>query len=218
MFKGRPILKWLAIAAAVFVALGVIGSFLPDPPPTATPPSQPVMTASAGSDAGAPLGDDDSGYPMGPPPAPAHNWFYQEGREYGYQGALSEADQRAGVGAPEVFMYRYLGEKDGVYSVATVSHGTYAVASCTNPCEVVKIVAADAFGRDVQRLAFNPDTIVGLALEDAFNGQLELYEPPRPKPVETVVVTEDDTPTDPADGPQAVNGGDLAAARADADR
>lgn len=105
------------------------------------------------------------------PPPPAHNWQYREGQEYGYPNALSDDDKRAGTGASTVQMYRYLGEKKGIYTVAEVTPGGLIYASCANPCEVVKVRA----GGMVERFEFNPSTIVGGALTDAMNGQMAVY-------------------------------------------
>jgi hypothetical protein len=49
------------------------------------------------------------------------------------------------------------------------------LVSCTNPCEVVKLV--NRFG-GIQHMTFAPTSIIGAALTDAFNGQLEIYRSP----------------------------------------
>ncbi len=108
-------------------------------------------------------------------PPPTHHWVYQEGKEYGYAAAISEDEQRAGRAASEITMYRFLGEKDGVYSIATKTPYGLVVAACANPCQVVKVTAG---GEVLSRAQFDEDTIVGSALTDAFNGQMEVYSPP----------------------------------------
>lgn len=108
--------------------------------------------------------------PVAPPP-PSHIWEYREGQEYGYAGALSEDDQKAGRAVAPVHMFRYIGEANGVYTVADASDGMMTVASCSNPCQVVKIFG----GGSMERVTFNPESLVGAALTDAFNGQMEIY-------------------------------------------
>ena len=120
---------------------------------------------------------DDKSTPIVPAlEIPTHHWSYKEGGEYGYSGALSDDDRKAGLVSENIIMYRFLGEKDGVYSVAINSDGVLLVASCTNPCEVAKIAVG---GRVVNRFAFNPDSIVGNVLSDAFAGELEVYHSPK---------------------------------------
>jgi hypothetical protein len=107
-----------------------------------------------------------------PATEPAHNWTYREGDEYGYAAAVSEDQQKAGQGAGQVTMFRYLGQSGGVYTVASESDGGWlAYASCANPCQVIKLVGPGS----IEHVVFNPNTIVGEALADAFNGQLEVY-------------------------------------------
>ena len=112
------------------------------------------------------------------PTPPAHNWSYREGQEYGYPGVVSEDAQKAGQAVARVQMLRFLGAQNGVYTVAQVSDGMMMTASCANPCEVVKIYSGGA----MQRVTFNPESIVGAALTDAFNGQMEIYGAGAPAP------------------------------------
>lgn len=103
--------------------------------------------------------------------APAHAWTYKDGQDYGYPAAISEEEQKNGQAAASITMIRYLGAKDGVYRVQLVDLGV--VASCTNPCQVIKFGS----GPEAQRFVFNPLTIAGEAFTDAFNGQLAVYTP-----------------------------------------
>ncbi|MDQ2861540.1 MAG: hypothetical protein M3T55_12625 [Pseudomonadota bacterium] len=112
------------------------------------------------------------------PTPPAHNWSYREGQEYGYPGAISEDEQKAGQAIASVQMFRFLGTQNGVYTVARVANGAATIASCANPCQVVKLSS----GGLMQRVTFNPESIVGAALTDAFNGQMEVYGSGAPVP------------------------------------
>ena len=71
--------------------------------------------------------------------------------------------------------YRYLGEHDGVYELRVDGD----TATCANPCQVI-ILHTGAF--HVERLAFDPDSLIGAAFTDAFNGQLETYDPAKHAP------------------------------------
>jgi len=99
--------------------------------------------------------------------APAHNWDYKDGLEYGYTGTLSDDDKKAGKAVADVTIIRYMGEDDGIYTLSSADGLT--TASCANPCQGIKI------GDDAQRVTFNPNSIIGEAFTDAFNGQLEVY-------------------------------------------
>ncbi len=94
----------------------------------------------------------------------AHNWRYRVGQDYAY-----EAEPAAGQTKPVVQVYRYLGERDGVFTLQTGSD----TMTCPNPCGIVT-VHSGLF--HVERIAFDPDSLVGAALTDAFNGQLAAYD------------------------------------------
>ncbi len=68
-------------------------------------------------------------------------------------------------------MFRFLGEKNGIYTVRMVDgRGNEIVTeTCAKPCEYLKL-------GDGQRVKFNSDSLGGAAMEDALNGQLEIYE------------------------------------------
>jgi hypothetical protein len=98
-----------------------------------------------------------------------HNWLYRKGQDYAYQGEAS-ADPRAGSSPVAVQLYRYLGERDGQYQLSFDGE----TATCANPCQVITI-SAGLF--HVERVDFDPDSLIGSAFTDAFNGQLEVYDP-----------------------------------------
>lgn len=99
-----------------------------------------------------------------PPTSTAHSWLYRVGQDYAYEEAAP------GQTKPVVQTYRYLGQRDGLY---TLQFGGHTV-SCANPCQVIHL--SDG-GFHVERLAFDPNTIIGAALTDAFNGQMQVYDP-----------------------------------------
>lgn len=105
-----------------------------------------------------------------PPRSGTHNWTYRIGQDYAYQGELSDDQRKAGQTVPSVQVYRYLGQKGGVYTLQFDGE----TAACADPCETIYIHAG-AF--HVERLAFDPDTLLGAAFTDAFDGWMDVYDP-----------------------------------------
>ncbi len=105
-----------------------------------------------------------------PPVSTAHNWQYRDGQEYAYLGGLSEDQKKTGQTRPIVRMYRYLGEHDGVFELQFDGE----TATCANPCQTINIHAGPFH---VERLDFDPNTLIGAAFTDAFNGQMDIYSP-----------------------------------------
>jgi hypothetical protein len=150
LFRGLPI-----IAVGSFLALGLAGCA-----PRSTPHQR-----SASSPSSRPIAETPP-----PPASTTHNWQYRVDQEYAYQGELSEDQKKAGQTSPTVQMYRYLGEHDGVFELQFDGE----TATCANPCQTINI-RAGVF--HVERLAFDPNTLIGAAFTDAFNGQMEIYNP-----------------------------------------
>jgi hypothetical protein len=99
-----------------------------------------------------------------PPTSTTHSWLYRVGQDYAYE------EDVPGQAKPVVQTYRYLGQRNGLF---TLQFGGHTV-SCANPCDVIHV--SDG-GFHVERLAFDPNTIIGAALTDAFNGQMQVYDP-----------------------------------------
>jgi hypothetical protein len=102
-----------------------------------------------------------------PPPLPSHNYDLKEGVVYSYIAAISEEDEKKGIGVGDVSMFKYLGNQDGRYTVASIGDDGKIIytSSCTNPCVVIK----NDTGR---RTAYNPNSIIGAVFQDAISGQL----------------------------------------------
>jgi hypothetical protein len=147
------------VGVGLFLALG--GGCSPGAPP------RPRSASSAPSGVVA----NASPHPASAP----HNWRYRVGQAYAYQGELSDDERKAGQSTPPVQIYRYLGEHDGVFTLQVDGE----TATCANPCQVIMVHAG---GFHVERLAFDPDSLIGAAFTDAFNGQLETYDPVRAAP------------------------------------
>jgi len=107
-----------------------------------------------------------------PSAVPAHRYQYKEGDLYGYLGAVSEDQKKAGVATPSVVMFRYAGYWGGENHLDLVSDQGNVVesAECTVPCVAIRRTFADG---SVDRVGYTPDSVIGSAFLDAMNGQLE---------------------------------------------
>jgi hypothetical protein len=133
------------LAAGAVLVLGVAGCG-PHPRGASSAPPRPGAAASP------------------PPASTAHNWRYRDGQAYAYQGE--------GPPGGAVQYYRYLGVREGVYTLQVDGD----TASCADPCQVITVRTG---GFHVERLAFDPDSLIGAAFTDAFNGRLQVYDPAR---------------------------------------
>jgi hypothetical protein len=111
--------------------------------------------------------------------AATHSWRYRQGQDYAYQAQLSDDQQRAGQTVPTTQIYRYLGQRGGVFVLQVDSE----TATCANPCQVITLHTGVFH---VERVAFDPDSLIGAAFTDAFNGQLAAYDPARASPAKGV--------------------------------
>lgn len=111
-------------------------------------------------------------------PVADHYYSMKEGLQYGYETALSEDQRAAGQMANTLTMFKYAGEKDGVYQVYTEESGNvFTSIQCTNPCDFMKIMMfADHELISTERLKATEGTIGWLVMADAINGKLERYQ------------------------------------------
>ncbi|MDE2437312.1 MAG: hypothetical protein KGM49_13735 [Sphingomonadales bacterium] len=102
----------------------------------------------------------------GPQESPTPKYSEREGNKYFYKSAISEDDKSAGKAAGEVVVFQYRGVVDGVYTLA--SNGF--TFRCKNPCNIIK--GSGPYGQE-SNMEFSPDSVIGSAFEDAFNGFME---------------------------------------------
>jgi hypothetical protein len=100
------------------------------------------------------------------------NYDEKEGDTYLYVAAVSEEDRKAGRSAGNVVMFRYLGEANGTFRIASVGESgkQFGVSTCPRQCKVIKTTWSDG---SVRRLGYDPASVIGSAFEDAFNGHLQ---------------------------------------------
>ena len=105
-----------------------------------------------------------------PPLPPSHHYNFREGDVYGYVAAVSEDAQKRGQVAGDVVMFRYAGFSGGQFHLEQLNAQKEVIgsATCAKPCVAIK---SDIEGH-VERIAYNPDSIIGAAFDDAMNGQL----------------------------------------------
>lgn len=133
-----------------------------------------IMLVSCGQNktASPPIGEaTDTELPTAdlPAPVPTHNFVEEERGTYYYVTAVSEEDQKKGKAVGDVLGYRYLGKNDkGQHVLASVADNGRVItkAYCSEPCTIIK------YG-DGERIAYNPDSIIGSAFQDAINGSLK---------------------------------------------
>lgn len=111
---------------------------------------------------------------------PAHSYAMEEDGEYGYEGALSKNEIDAGKSVNPILMFRYLGEKNGTYTVQSKDGPAAYTASCKNPCEFIKMqtyYAGQLVKSDTVRSTGT--AVIDGVLKDARNGTLKKYVAPK---------------------------------------
>jgi hypothetical protein len=96
----------------------------------------------------------------------------QEGDTYFYASAVSEEDKKKGKAVGGVVNFRYLGESGGVHKIASVDDRGRALLryECPTPCRIIK----RTFDSEIERIPYDPQSVIGAAFEDALNGSLRV--------------------------------------------
>jgi hypothetical protein len=117
------------------------------------------------------------------PHAPSeHRYDFQEGATYGYIADVSEEDQKQGKATGDVVMFTYHGNEGGVYKLRMVDANGRGLGryECIKPCVAIKAYRSDG----LERIAYNPDSVIGSAYQDALNDLLKPVpdvKPPTPR-------------------------------------
>lgn len=156
----------LASGAMLIVAAWACDSTSGDPPPIVTTPVDAVR----------PMDNIAAEPPPAPVvvPAATANWDFREGQEYGYVAAVSEEDRKRGRAAGSVHLFRYLGQEDGKHVLVSLGDdgAPFARSYCASPCVAIKTVFGDG---GVRRIAYDTDSVIGAAFEDAIAGRMKVY-------------------------------------------
>jgi hypothetical protein len=106
-----------------------------------------------------------------PPPPPSHRYSFKEGDAYGYIAAVSEEDRKRGKAAGDVLMFRYAGFWDNEFHLEELNANgdIVGVDTCAKPCVAIKSYE----GGQIDRVAYNPDSVIGAAFDDAMSGRLK---------------------------------------------
>ena len=122
-----------------------------------------------------------------PPGAP--HWTFREDHEYGYVETLTDDEIKAGKVLADTKLFKYLGVKDKIYSVSTDKGATTLTYSCTNPCGMISVTSTTAGIATASQIAFDGHRDVDLALIDAVNGKMQVYQADPKPPVEAEPAT-----------------------------
>ena len=102
-----------------------------------------------------------------------HYWATVSDKEYVY---YPRAHAQGGKAAADATTVRYLGRQpDGAWLVSEAQAGTVILASCLAPCDQVRMRGG---GLD-HTGPFGGDSVTRAALDDAIQGHLVVYAPPR---------------------------------------
>jgi hypothetical protein len=99
-------------------------------------------------------------------PNPTPNYSERDGDNFYYTSEISQDDRNAGKTAADVVVFRYQGNKDGIYKLN--SNGF--TFRCKNPCTIIKGIGPYDVEQNVE---FNSSSVIGSAFVDAFNGFMD---------------------------------------------
>lgn len=106
-----------------------------------------------------------------------HYYSMKDGYEYGYEQAISQDSADAGQVASTLAMFKYSGQKDGVYQTYTKNvSGVITSLQCNNPCDFIKVMTfLNGQHLTTERLKATEGSIGWTVMADAINGQLEAF-------------------------------------------
>ncbi len=107
-----------------------------------------------------------------------HWYSMKDGYEYGYEQAVSQDQANAGQVGSTLMMFKYAGQKDGIYQVYSTDSttGAMTVAQCSNPCDFMKVmVFFQGEHIKTERLKAQEGMVGWYVMSDAINGKLEQY-------------------------------------------
>lgn len=104
--------------------------------------------------------------------APRHNWVTRRGSSFGYQTAMSEADQAAGLATKALVMVDFNGLVQGDYSFTSYDPitGNAIIMRCAEPCEFMNVMNYNH--RAPETFPVTPGSLMSALVQDARAGFL----------------------------------------------
>lgn len=107
---------------------------------------------------------------------PFHYFAMQAGDEYGYEPDVSVDQARSGQVAAPLVMFRFAGERKGLYQIFNSNGKTRTVVDCEKPCEFVRArTFVDGYETKVERIRRAEGSILYYAMDDAIHGRLSQH-------------------------------------------
>ena len=108
-----------------------------------------------------------------------HNYVTRNGNIYYYNPPNNPNDPSFGVEQPELVAWMYLGEKDGLYAVATYINQTKITLTCRSPCTEARAIYT-YFGRVTgdSTIHIFDGSPAQRVLMDAMAGRMYVFYPP----------------------------------------
>ena len=106
--------------------------------------------------------------PLKPPP----RYDEKEGDTYFYIGDVSEEEQKQGKALGSVVGFRYIGLANDTHKLQMISDTGVPIVTyeCPTTCKIIKRRSSAG----VERLPYDPDSIIGAAFSDALAGNLQI--------------------------------------------
>jgi hypothetical protein len=111
---------------------------------------------------------------------PVAHYSLKENQQYGYEPALTDEDKTSGKVSVPLIMFKFSGERDGVYQAYTSNGRVHNVIECSGACEFLKVMTF--FGSEhikTERMRRVDGAIGSLVMSDAMDELLEPYKTKR---------------------------------------
>lgn len=107
---------------------------------------------------------------------PLHNFAMRAGDEYGYEPDVSEAQKQSGQVTAPLMMFRFAGERNGMYQIFHSNGNVRTVVDCEKPCEFVRArTFVNGHQTRVERVRRAEGSILYYAMDDAIHDRLSQH-------------------------------------------
>jgi hypothetical protein len=106
------------------------------------------------------------------PSVPRHHWVTRRGPSFGYQTAMSDVDQAAGLATKALVMVDFNGMVQGDYSFTSYDPitGNAIIMRCAEPCEFMNVMNYNH--RTPETFPVTPGSVMDALVQDARAGFL----------------------------------------------